>query len=132
MSEVGQPSTLVLNPSLARTFSPQNRHVSRLYMSPESEVLVVCWEPGQQSSSHSHGNSESIVLVLEGRLIVIAEGRERVVEKHEITITPRGTTHQLINKDKCRAVTLHIYAPSTNAHISHPFRDLSSDLMKAR
>ena len=127
-AEAGQAVSFYLHPESAQAFSPDNRFVTRLYKSAASEILIVCWEPGQKSSTHSHGESESIVMVLEGKMKVRTGEQERVLSKYEIVITPRGMTHQMTNDPSCRSVTLHIYAPSTKTPVSQPFRDLSPQI----
>ncbi len=104
-------------------FSPQGRSVLRLYRSPESEILLVCWEPGQESSTHDHGSSESIVHVLQGSLIANPGGR--LIREREMVITPRGAIHQLVNSSSSRAVSLHVYSPRLHTPISPPFKDLT-------
>jgi len=104
-------------------FSPQGRSVFRLYRSAEAEVLLVCWEPGQQSSTHDHGPSASIVLVLQGSLIANPGGR--VIRERELVITPRGVVHQLVNQSTARVVSLHVYGPGLQTPISPPFEDLT-------
>jgi quercetin dioxygenase-like cupin family protein len=126
MADVLHYRGLQLRPSSFYEFSKENRFVTRIYKSEECEILVVCWNPGQKSSTHSHGDSESTVIVLEGKITVIVGGKEQVLQKQDITITPRGVPHQMINDASCQSVTLHIYAPSTKTPISEPFRDLSS------
>jgi cysteine dioxygenase len=112
-------------------FSEQGRSVTRLYQSAESDILLVCWEPGQTSSVHDHGVSESIVLVLEG-CITVADGQKRTIEvgPGELVVTPPERVHQMMNKSANRAVTLHLYAPplKPSRPLSQPFRDCNATL----
>jgi quercetin dioxygenase-like cupin family protein len=104
-------------------FSLAGRSVFRLYRSHEAEILMVCWEPGQQSSTHDHGPSESIVFVLQGSLKANPGGRR--VAEGEMIIAPRGVVHQLVNDSSARAVSLHLYSPPLSTPISLPFEDLT-------
>ena len=125
MPITGELANQFIDPVSQYLFSPEKRYVTRLYRSKEAEILVVCWEPGQSSSAHSHGDSESIVMVLEGKILVTLASKEQELEKHQIVVTPRGVQHRMANVSDGRSVTLHIYAPSTSTPISQPFRDLS-------
>jgi quercetin dioxygenase-like cupin family protein len=104
-------------------FSSEGRAVQRIYASHLSDVLLVCWEPGQKSSYHNHDISESVVIVLQGELIFCGSDHERCVSVNGIVITPRYVYHQIRNDGPERAVTLHIYTPPLTGDVSWPFRD---------
>jgi quercetin dioxygenase-like cupin family protein len=96
------------------------------------DVFIVGWEPGQSSSFHNHGASESIVYMLEGS-ITSNPGRpdEKVVRAGDLVVTPRGTWHQMKNHTSSRAVGLHVYGPNmaTNRKMSEPFRDFRAEVL---
>jgi quercetin dioxygenase-like cupin family protein len=109
---------------LCRNFDERARCVSRVHSSNESDVLVVCWEPGQGSSDHHHGASESIMYVLEGIATVSSGDEEHRYGAGTFIITPRDVTHRVWNGERVRLVTLHVYAPKLEAPLSEPFFDL--------
>lgn len=106
-----------------RWFDPRGRAAQRLYASEQCDVLLVGWEPGQQSSYHDHGPSESVVFVLEGRITAESEGAERTYGPSSLVVTPRSAHHRMRNDGPDRAVTLHVYAPPMQGSVSQPYRD---------
>ena len=109
-------------------FSTERRHVTRLDGSDVTEVYVVGWEPGRESSLHSHDESKSIVTVLAGT-VTISDGDATPEELPVggILITPAGCMHKVANHSGRRAVTLHVYTPPLNVPMPQPFVDLSDN-----
>jgi mannose-6-phosphate isomerase-like protein (cupin superfamily) len=107
-------------------FSEHGRAVQLLARSPLSELLIVGWRPGQQSSFHDHGDSESIVVLLCGRLSARNDSVHLELTPGQILLTPRGVKHQMTNIGDEPALTVHIYAPPVGGNPSAPFRDLSA------
>ncbi len=107
-------------------FSEHGRAVQLLARSPQSELLIVGWQPGQQSSFHDHGDSESIVVLLRGRLAARNDSVHWGLGPGQILLTPRGVKHQMTNIGDEPALTVHIYAPPVGGNPSAPFRDLSA------
>jgi cysteine dioxygenase len=106
-----------------RWYDPNGRAAQRIYSSDQCDILLVGWEPGQQSSYHDHGGSESVVLVLEGRITAESEGAERTYGPSTVMVTPRSVYHRMRNDGPDRAMTLHIYAPPMPGGVSAPYRD---------
>jgi predicted metal-dependent enzyme (double-stranded beta helix superfamily) len=94
--------------------------------SPELEVLVLCWRPGQQSTIHDHAGSLNAIRVHHGRLISrlylaagdAAPGRgpvrlaaEQTVDAGSLIGLDRAGIHQLANLSADELVTVHLYAP---------------------
>lgn len=93
---------------------------------PELELLVLCWRPGQQSTIHDHAGSLNAIRVHRGALTSrlfepaaeAAPGRGPVRLTSEETIGSGGLTgldrdgiHQLANLTHGDLVTIHLYAP---------------------
>lgn len=93
---------------------------------PEVEVLVLCWRPGQESTVHDHAGSLNAIRVHRGtltsRLFAPAAGAapgcgpvELIEEKPAgagtLTGLDRGGIHQLANLSGDDVVTIHLYAP---------------------
>jgi quercetin dioxygenase-like cupin family protein len=106
-------------------FSSAGRAVQRLYAAGPCEVLLVCWAAGQRSSSHDHGHSESVVVIVEGRLVAVEDGVERECGPGSVIVTPVGSTHQLRKDSAEPAMSVHVYAPPVTGEVSQPFRDLT-------
>ncbi|MBY0451116.1 MAG: cupin domain-containing protein [Cyanobacteria bacterium] len=82
---------------------------------PNVEIILVCWRPGQASPMHSHGPSDGVIVVLEGELHntnLTPDGRRITTIWHpgDIGHTPVGVQHEVINQSKADVVTLNIYA----------------------
>lgn len=120
------PEIVGFDPQTYLWFSSEGRAVQRLHASEESDVLLVCWEPGQGTSYHDHGISESLVIILEGELGFRSHDEERTARPFEVLICPRGAAHQMRNASKSRAVTLHVYSPPLVGPVSHPYIDKSA------
>lgn len=97
---------------------------------PEVELLVLCWRPGQRSTIHDHAGSLNAVRVHRGALasrlfapvVGAAAGRgpvtlasEEVVPAGGLTGLDRGGIHQLANLSADDLVTVHAYAPPLTA-----------------
>ncbi len=93
---------------------------------PEVELLVLCWRPGQQSTIHDHAGSLNAIRVHSGRLTsrlfapaaAVGPGRgpvalasEELVAAGELTGLDRDGIHQLANLSGQDLVTVHLYAP---------------------
>lgn len=95
---------------------------------PEFELLVLCWQPGQHSTIHDHGGSLNAIKVHRGELTSWlyepAEGTppqavgpaRRVAEQttqpgDELAGIDRQGIHQLANASDEDLITIHVYAP---------------------
>jgi cysteine dioxygenase len=97
-----------------------------VFRTPEVELLVLCWRPGQGTSIHDHGGSLNAIRVHSGELtsrlfaptagaptgsgpVVVAS--EETVGAEGLTGLDRGGIHQLVNLSDVDLVTIHLYAP---------------------
>ena len=95
---------------------------------PEFELLVLCWRPGQQSTIHDHDGALNAIKVYRGeltaRLYVPAHGTPpqargpvRQIEEQRVRALDgmsgidRDGIHQLANTSEEGLVTIHVYAP---------------------
>jgi cysteine dioxygenase len=93
------------------------------------ELVVICWEVGQQSSIHDHGDSLCLYLVTGGTMreevFEAADGGEpqKVLERDwhrgEITVAEGSTIHRLTNPGKGGLVTVHIYSPPLDDRVTN-------------
>ncbi len=87
------------------------------------EILMICWESGQRSLIHDHGDSLGGVKVLRGILTEslftpALNGMIKAVASTDyrfgdVQIEDRSTIHQVSNLQPgpCDAISLHIYLP---------------------
>jgi quercetin dioxygenase-like cupin family protein len=123
-----------IHPEHYKYFSAAGRSVSHLYSSPQTDILLVCWEPGQESSFHDHGDSEAITFVMEGSITANPGMPDAVVAAAgDVLVTPQGVKHKLVNHTGSRAIGLHFYTPRLQAEkpASPPFRDLKREVLEA-
>ena len=84
------------------------------------ELVLICWENGQQSQIHQHDEHEAFTYVLKGEITEeifknplksLTPEKIKVLTKRDITsiINKGKKEHCLINSYKGRSVTLHLY-----------------------
>lgn len=89
---------------------------------PQFELLVLCWEPGQATTVHDHAGSLNFIRVHRGeltsRLFVKKSDGQGLDLASEEALGPVASTgvdrleiHQLANTTRDRLVTVHVYAP---------------------
>jgi cysteine dioxygenase len=109
------------------------------------ELLVLCWQPGQESTIHDHAGSLNSIRVYSGELTSrifapadgVTAGAGPVVQTQEDRLLPseavigvdRSGIHQLADTASEPLVTVHVYAP--------PLKDLvvyhtASDVVERR
>ena len=116
-----------------------------LYCDERYEVILICWEPGQQTPIHDHGGEECWVKIISGTI-------KETIYKPDATDTPVAIStniaepghtsymidfmgcHRLENDSNQRAMSLHIYAkPIAQCNIydeesaQYVLKDLSYD-----
>lgn len=72
---------------------------------------VYCFEPGQSQKVHSHGDSDKVYYVLEGKGKVTVGSEVRVLSANEITLAPAGEDHGVVNDSNGKLVMLVFMAP---------------------
>lgn len=88
-----------------------------IHQSPEFDILLVCWKPGQYSPPHEHPVCGCLMKVIEGRL------REDVLVNGEVVSSRKYLPgevrficneigqHAVYNISDGNTISLHIYAP---------------------
>jgi len=126
---------------------------------PQFELLVLCWRPGQASTIHDHAGSLNVTRVYRGTLVQRSFSRRdgglgsvevAAVERGELPSGPvdqvseevfagagaatvdRGAIHQLRNDADENLVTLHLYAPPLTDIVVYSLTDATTDVMKLR
>lgn len=127
--------TLKLKPGqfdACRHFAPEKYTRNLIWADERLEVLAMCWEPGQRTSIHNHGESFGIIYVLEGCLFSEAfhrldrgetPGKARVeatrfeiARPGQVLVSQTGDIHRIGNAPghADRSVSLHFYARPLN------------------
>ncbi|MEY2831287.1 MAG: hypothetical protein RLZZ574_545 [Cyanobacteriota bacterium] len=105
-------------------FSPENYQRRILYRDSCCEIILVCWQPGQFSSIHDHGDSLNVTFVYQGVLTSKTFTRndsatetlspllleEKYLQPGELIGVDRAQIHQLANTSEQNLVTLNFYA----------------------
>jgi len=71
-------------------------------------------ERGKTTPLHSHPESDEIVYVLDGEILVYNEGNPRTIGKGGVVLTPRGVPHAFVVTSE-RARILSIVTPGARA-----------------
>jgi cysteine dioxygenase len=105
-------------------FSPENYQRQILYRDSSCEIILVCWQPGQFSSIHDHGDSLNVTRVYRGVLTSRTFARtdsatkklssllleEKYLQPNKLVGVDRAQIHQLANTSEQNLITLNIYA----------------------
>ena len=96
------------------------------------ELVVICWEVGQASSIHDHGESLCLYLVTGGTMReevfdrAVVEGDEDPVpsivrdwQRGETTLAEGKTIHRLTNPGSGGLVTVHFYSPPLDDRVTN-------------
>jgi len=81
------------------------------------ELLLLCWNPGQGSSFHSHPSKGCLVKILEGRLddeLKSENGDSKFgsyLANQVFYISDEMGEHRVFNAQDTIAISLHLYAP---------------------
>ena len=109
-----------------------SRHYSRVYLEQGDcfDLVLMCWEKGQETPVHDHNHQEGWIYVLEGELSEVlfheeGEGnplkktyRNVLKEKEIAYINDDIGLHKLQNTFEGRTLSLHLYAdPINQTHI---------------
>jgi cysteine dioxygenase len=130
---------LVIDSSLLApyiTFENDRYARNVMYRDERFEAICLCWEPGQGTAIHNHGESYGVVYVYEGTLTTTSYSRlddgnepgraqlapvaNAYLPKGSLTLDRVGGIHAIANcpDSGCRAVSLHFYArPLTSMHV---------------
>lgn len=89
---------------------------------PNIEIILVCWMPGQASPIHDHGASDAVHLILEGEMCytnIFPDGRKvsGTLRPGDIDHVPVGVKHIIANNSDAGLVTLNIYAPALQTEL---------------
>ncbi len=106
------------------SFCCQNYQRKLLCRTSCFDLLILCWQPNQESTIHHHGDSLNVTKVYRGILTSrtfsdhqsptkkapLVKVKEEHLHKDELATVDRHQIHQLANTSAENLVTLHIYA----------------------
>ena len=92
-------------------FNPDKLKKISLFDTENFFCDVYCLEPGQLQKVHSHGDSDKVYYIIEGRGKVIVGSEEKQLGPDEITLAPAGEDHGVVNCTQDKLVMLVFMAP---------------------
>lgn len=126
------PGGMLLDPKEFRAFEfwdPDQYTRNSIMESGSFELLLMCWEPGQNTPIHNHGGEECWIYMLKGRLLEEIYTRNEMGMFHlsqKILNDPGSISymndglgwHRIQNDVEQRAVSLHLYSkPITSCQV---------------
>jgi quercetin dioxygenase-like cupin family protein len=76
--------------------------------SEELNATILSWAPGEGPSEHVNAERDVALVVIEGALLLVQEGEERLLVAGEATIVPKGTRRKLTaGPEGVRYATVH-------------------------
>jgi len=90
-----------------------------IYHDDSFELILLCWEKGQETSIHCHGGEECWVYLLEGEMEEVLYDNDENVTKKDIRRLQKSELsyindtiglHRLKNSFDGRTISLHLYA----------------------
>ncbi|MGL6341811.1 MAG: cysteine dioxygenase, partial [Waterburya sp.] len=104
-------------------FSPEDYQRRIIYRDSNCEIILVCWQPGQFSPIHDHGDSLNVTHVYQGVLtsrtfaqtdsatkIAPLLLEEKYLQPGELIGVDRTQIHQIANTSEENLITLNFYA----------------------
>jgi predicted metal-dependent enzyme (double-stranded beta helix superfamily) len=95
-------------------FDPEHRYYALLERSPEHEVWLLTWVPGQRTGIHDHGRASGAFIVVQGKLqesVYPAGGNEHTVDRGRVRAFGPSHIHDLGNPGPVPAISIHVYSP---------------------
>jgi quercetin dioxygenase-like cupin family protein len=101
-------------------FSTTCRYWHRLATLPEADVWLLTWLPEQTTDLHDHGNATAAFTVVHGELeeVRVRPGGRlvpHVLRAGQHTEIPAGAVHDVANRSRGPAVSIHAYTPRLEA-----------------
>ena len=79
------------------------------------EIVLICWNPMQETPNHGHPENGCIMKVLKGELLEIRQNgkfkRQKKLRKGDVSHISKQESH-IIKNGNLKSVSLHIYSPS--------------------
>lgn len=101
-----------IRPEDLAVWSPDKMGKSTIFRSERILVGLNSFEPGQEHALHAHPGMDKVYHVIQGRGVLLLEGREIVLETGRMVVAPEGVPHGIRNDSGERLLVLAILAPS--------------------
>ncbi len=95
----------------ARHFSTEKMQKVSLFATTRFFCNLYCLEPGQAQEPHCHGESDKLVIILEGRGQVQVGEDSAELGPGQATVAPAGTIHGVENRTSERLTLLVFLSP---------------------
>jgi len=90
-----------------------NRWYERLHHSPDYDVWVISWMPGQSTGFHDHGESAGAFIVTTGTLEEHRPGHQTTsIVPGQTRAFGRDYAHDVRNASQAPAISIHAYSPA--------------------
>ncbi len=99
------------NVASAARFAPDKMKKNNLFTTDRFFCDVYCFEPGQEQSPHSHGDSDKVYYVIEGTGRIRIGNDERDAAAGTAVLAPAGVVHGVVNPGPGRLSLLVFMAP---------------------
>ncbi|MEV4318360.1 cysteine dioxygenase family protein [Actinocrispum sp. NPDC049592] len=92
-------------------YDPVERYTALIERTPEYEVWLMSWLPGQSTDLHDHGDATGAFTVVSGVLTerVLRSGLVHDLRAGQSRVFAPGYAHQVVNYSIDPAVSIHVY-----------------------
>ncbi|HEY0454229.1 cysteine dioxygenase family protein [Actinophytocola sp.] len=92
-------------------YDPDERFTALVHHTPEQEVWLMSWLPGQHTDLHDHGRASGAFTIVSGELTehVLHRGSTHLVTTGQSRVFGPGYVHEVRNEGPDPAVSLHVY-----------------------
>lgn len=114
--------------ALLLRYDPDERYAALVHRTPDQEVWLMSWLPGQGTDLHDHGPSSGAFTIVSGELTehVLHRGVTQQVRVGQSRVFGPGYVHQVRNDGPDPAVSVHVYrAVRTMNHYGSALREVS-------
>ncbi|MCT2584797.1 cysteine dioxygenase [Actinophytocola gossypii] len=108
-------------------YDPDERYTALVHRTPEQEVWLMSWLPGQATGLHDHGPSVGAFTIVSGELtehVLRDGGTHRLVAGQSRVFAP-GYLHEVGNEGADPAVSLHVYRATRTMTAYRALRNVS-------
>lgn len=89
------------------------RHV--LFTGPHSQLVVMSLDPGDEIGEETHEKIDQFFYVMDGKGLLVLDGRPKPIEEHDGIVVPAGTRHNVKNTGRGELKLITIYSPPAHA-----------------
>ncbi len=89
------------------------------------EQVLLCrvdYEPGTTVARHHHDDTEQVMLILDGDVVLTIGDETRELRAGDVAVINRGIEHEVHSVDGCRFI--EALSPVPRDHVPDPARDL--------